>query len=846
MTPGSISLPLGSSSTRRHSLPLLLLLQPTRAYAVQPTPRRRLYPHTAGPAAAAAAAAITTPSSSDVNMLGKAAKAYGANPPPSRPSADSDIRDQFSRPAAAAAAAASARTENEEQQRMLSQKWQRTASWQQQKGGNLASLYSHRDSFRDEQPIRDDSKSNVVDLTMPGADTIPKAQAQPEVFFLEDDFSDDADLDLDFEAPSALPPMPRKAEPAAKENIPPPPPLRSTQEVEWSSSPPSHLQPPKKEDAASAPSLSLKRRSSGEDEGMFKAPPPKKRTLPASFLDPPAGDGPQPPAAKPSVAKTPAHSARKDFLDPSASAIKEQRRLLKNQRQPQEAGGRESRDGSEKDPGPALNAAISLSPEQNMVRDLVVNQQKSVFFTGPAGTGKSVLMKAIIRDLKEKHARAPERVAVTASTGLAACNIGGITLHSFAGIGLGKEPPNILVKKIRRNPKAKNRWLKTEFLIIDEVSMVDGELFDKLSQVGRLIRNNGRPWGGIKLVITGDFFQLPPVPDAGANREVKFAFDATTWSTSVDYTFGLTQVFRQRDPRFAEMLNEMRLGRISTETEQAFRALSRPLKFDDGVEMAQLFPTRAQVEHSNVSRLRALPGEARRFAAADSGDPMVRDKLLQNMMAPPVIELKVGAQVMLIKNFDASLVNGSLGKVIAFSDEKSFEMSMGLGQDDAPDSAALAKARAKLQQFQSASAQGDNKYPVVQFIAVDGSSRTVLCQPEEWKVELPNGEVQAKRTQLPLILAWALSIHKAQGQTLERVAVDLGRVFEKGQAYVALSRAVSQQGLQVLHFNKSKVMAHPRVCEFYKQLPSVEEALASYRPKSSSIGDFITNRKGAA
>lgn len=400
-----------------------------------------------------------------------------------------------------------------------------------------------------------------------------------------------------------------------------------------------------------------------------------------------------------------------------------------------------------------------------------------------------------------------------------------------------------LVKKIRRNPKAKNRWLRTKCLIIDEVSMVDGDLFDKLSQIGRTIRNNGRPWGGIQLIITGDFFQLPPVPDGDKKREVKFAFDAATWSTSIDHTIGLTQVFRQRDPVFANMLNEMRLGQISQQTVDTFKKLSRPLEFNDGVESAELFPTRAQVDGSNERRLRELPGNPNRYDAMDTGDVNIRDKLLANMMAPKSIELKVNSQVMLIKNLDGSLVNGSLGTVIAFSDERAFDMTNMDEYDDGMDPA-MAKARRKLKAF-SREPEPDGsgmKYPVVRFISTDGVARVILCQPEEWKVELPNGDVQAKRVQIPLILAWALSIHKAQGQTLERVTVNLGKVFEKGQAYVALSRATSQEGLRVLGFDKSKVMAHPRVIGFYRQLYSAEEA-AARRPQS--IADFVTNRKGA-
>ena len=191
-------------------------------------------------------------------------------------------------------------------------------------------------------------------------------------------------------------------------------------------------------------------------------------------------------------------------------------------------------------------ARVFLSDEQRSVLDLVAEKSKSVFFTGSAGTGKSVLLRETIKVLRDRYRREPDRVAVTASTGLAACNVGGVTLHSFAGIGLGKDPVPELVKKIKRNQKAKTRWMRTKVLIVDEISMVDGDLFDKLESIARAIRNNGRPFGGIQLVITGDFFQLPPVPDYG--RISKFAFDAATWNTSIEHTIGLNQVFRQKDP----------------------------------------------------------------------------------------------------------------------------------------------------------------------------------------------------------------------------------------------------------------------------------------------------------
>ena len=187
---------------------------------------------------------------------------------------------------------------------------------------------------------------------------------------------------------------------------------------------------------------------------------------------------------------------------------------------------------------------------------------------------------------------------------------------------------------------------------------------------------------------------------------------------------------------------------------------------------------------------------------------------------------------MLIKNIDDTLVNGSVGKVIAFMDEKTFEIyhededdfqavdNMNLEDEE------MTLSRMKLKKLINKDLAGETsqKWPLVRFAITDGTSRDLLCQRESWKIELPNGEVQASRTQVPLILAWALSIHKAQGQTLERVKVDLGKIFEKGQAYVALSRATCQEGLQISRFDPKKVMAHDRVRTFYNSLYSINQA----------------------
>ncbi|KKA19930.1 DNA repair and recombination protein pif1, mitochondrial [Rasamsonia emersonii CBS 393.64] len=592
------------------------------------------------------------------------------------------------------------------------------------------------------------------------------------------------------------------------EESPPEPAPSSSVPIPWSSSPPSHF-----------------------------APPPKRRTLPwlNNETDNDSKNQASPVQMKPA---TPAHTKPTLPWNKTASAVKEEQKELRRQNKKRQQEAEKPRMYRP----PERVASLFLSDEQRSVLEAVVDKGKSIFFTGSAGTGKSVLMREIIKKLREKYRREPDRVAVTASTGLAACNIEGVTLHSFAGIGLGKESAQELVKKIRKNQKARNRWLRTKILIIDEVSMVDGDLFDKLEEIARRIRNNGRPFGGIQLVVTGDFFQLPPVPESG-NREAKFAFSAATWNTCIEHTVLLTHVFRQKDPEFAEMLNEMRLGKISQRTIDAFKKLSRPLDFHDSLEATELFPTRAEVDNANGLRMSKLSGETMTFHAVDSGtiqDPQVRDKLLANCMAPPVIHLKKGAQVMLIKNMEDTLVNGSLGRVVAFMDEATFDYyrenedefveDAGYLSDEEKAARARKRIRALAHKEKEDGINTSRKWPLVCFVQPDGTERHLLCQPETWKIELPNGEVQAQRQQVPLILAWALSIHKAQGQTLQRVKVDLGRVFEKGQAYVALSRATSQAGLQVFGFDPKKVMVHPKVIEFYRNLTNINSVM---KPKSA-------------
>lgn len=402
----------------------------------------------------------------------------------------------------------------------------------------FASLYNTQNSFTEEP--------GYIDLTSDDTNRAKTAKPVAGVEFFDGDFSDDENLDLDYELPSALP-QPLRAQATSAKAIPRASPDGNTSTISWSQSSPSHSRA-----AQTTISQTSTKRSFPEGDTPPKLPVAKKRVLPAHIQK---ARQPKDEDTTSDTHATPAGNSKLKEKAPQAwdltpGAVKAQQKKMKDKSKRTNAT---VTDATLEEMQQAVKShvvrqsAISLSNEQELVKELVCDNNKSVFFTGPAGTGKSVLMRSIIAQLKKRYAKDPERLAVTASTGLAACNIGGMTLHSFSGIGLGKDDVQTLVRKIRRNPKAKNRWLKTKVLIVDEISMVDGDLFDKLSQIGRTIRNNGRPWGGIQLVITGDFFQLPPVPDHGS-RDVKFAFEAATWNTSIDHTIGLTEVFRQKDP----------------------------------------------------------------------------------------------------------------------------------------------------------------------------------------------------------------------------------------------------------------------------------------------------------
>ncbi|KAH3684041.1 hypothetical protein WICPIJ_004979 [Wickerhamomyces pijperi] len=491
-------------------------------------------------------------------------------------------------------------------------------------------------------------------------------------------------------------------------------------------------------------------------------------------------------------------------------------------------------------------SGIKLSEEQLNVINIAINERKNIFYTGSAGTGKSVLLRELVRQLKEYHGE--NAVAVTASTGLAAVNIGGVTINRFSGCGLAKQSKHSLATMVKNKQEARDRWKHTKVLIIDEVSMLDGDFLDKLEYVASEVTGSKECFGGIQIILTGDFFQLPPVPDKG--KEIKFCFEAECWSRVIDEKILLKKVFRQKDTAFVDLLNTIRTGLVNPVVEKEFRSLSRDIQYNDGIQPTELYPTRYEVENANRSRLDRLPGEIIQFKAVDVGT--VQDpKAFDTVMALKELTLKIDAQVMMLKNMDETLVNGSVGKVIAFVNDKTlasyceripidrldtpsaledlhhiFEC---VKQGKVPESVELHAERScfiqkeKFLMICKAASHMSIKgcYPLVRFSVAGGGTRVSHVIPEDFPLRaaaVRGGEVEAKRQQLPLLLSWALSIHKSQGQTLDRVKVDLRKIFEAGQVYVALSRAVSKERLQVLNFERNKIMINKRVALFYQNM----------------------------
>ncbi|KAG7188576.1 hypothetical protein KM043_008207 [Ampulex compressa] len=405
----------------------------------------------------------------------------------------------------------------------------------------------------------------------------------------------------------------------------------------------------------------------------------------------------------------------------------------------------------------------NITEEQSRILDAVLGG-KNVFFTGSAGTGKSFLLKRIIAALP------PDVTMATASTGVAACQIGGITLHQFAGIGLGTGTLERCYSLASRNAVA-SVWRKTKHLVIDEISMVEGDFFDKIEAVARYVRRNERPFGGIQLILCGDFFQLPPV--SKGEEKVKFCFQSSAWEKCVHFNYELNMIHRQKDLQFVEILNNIRIGRVTDDIVNVLKATSKQKIENNGVLATRLCTHINEADEINKFQLEELKGESKVYVAQDS-DQYMSKTLDQQLPIPGRLVLKVGAQVMLLKNINTSkgLVNGARGVVTKFV----------------------------------------NETPLIQF----RSGITYQAKMEKWSLRTSTGAI-IWRKQIPLKLAWAFSIHKSQGLTLDCVEMCLARVFDAGQSYVALSRAQSLESLRILDFNSQQVWANTSVLQFYKR-----------------------------
>lgn len=411
-----------------------------------------------------------------------------------------------------------------------------------------------------------------------------------------------------------------------------------------------------------------------------------------------------------------------------------------------------------------LTVTCSLNPEQQRVLEACLGG-KNIFFTGSAGTGKSFLLKRIVAALP------PDVTVPTASTGVAACHVGGTTLHAFAGIGDGSGSVDNLCEKAMKLPLVAQKWRKCKHLIIDEISMVDGAFFEKLEAVARYVRKNDKPFGGIQLILCGDFLQLPPVVEKGKTGK-RFCFQSSCWEKCIELCFELKQVHRQTDSEFVTILNNIRIGRVTKEISDRLTSTARQKIESDGILATRLCSHTNDSRMINDSKLNDLDGEEKVFSSQDSDNAT---KLLDmQTIAPSKLILKIGAQVMLLKNVNvnAGLVNGARGVVVRF----------------------------------------EEGFPVVRF----KSKKEYMARTERWYVKNSSGSLLCRR-QIPLNLAWAFSIHKSQGLTLDCVEMSLGKIFEAGQAYVALSRAQSLDTLRVLDFDSRHVWADPNVLEFYQK-----------------------------
>lgn len=385
----------------------------------------------------------------------------------------------------------------------------------------------------------------------------------------------------------------------------------------------------------------------------------------------------------------------------------------------------------------------------------------NVFLTGEPGAGKTFVLNQYIDWLSA----AQISVAVTASTGIAATHIGGMTIHSWSGIGARDTLDQYALDHIASNEKIVRRVKKARVLVIDEISMLDGRLLDMVDTVCRTIKQSGDAFGGMQIILVGDFFQLPPI--AGRGEMPRFAFESNAWERARFVTCYLTEQHRQEDDLLLGLLSAIRKNDVE-ESHYTLLSEQNEIGYPD-IEPTKLHTHNADVDAVNTAHLRALNTKSATFKMEHAGSKALVEGLIKNCLSPEVLELREEAMVMCTKNnFEAGYVNGTMGRVTKFD--------------------------------------RDDGYPWI----TTSDGRDIKMMPQDWSVA-EDGKVRAQITQVPLRLAWAITVHKSQGMSLDAAEIDLRNAFTYGQGYVALSRVRSLTGMKILGVNDRALIVDPRV-----------------------------------